>query len=130
MLILDLWKSCSFVRQQLRVENVSLGVYSKNLSFKLFIHQLVGLNRNTANQAFAEYLEGSTFNANQICFLATIIDYLNQNGVMDAGPLYEPPLTDLDYEGLNGVFEADDADQIISIVRSFDETIGKEFGVA
>lgn len=108
MLILDLWKSCSFVPQQLRVENVSLGVYGKNLSFKLFIHQLIGLNRNTAKQAFAEYLEGSTFNANQICFLATIIDYLNQNGV----------------------FEADDADQIISIVRSFNETIGKEFGVA
>ncbi|BAY47585.1 type III restriction enzyme res subunit [Scytonema sp. HK-05] len=105
-------------------------VYGKNLSLKLFIRQLVGLDRNTAKQAFAQYLEGSTFNANQIRFVEIIIDYLTQNGVMDAGLLYEPPFTDLHYEGLDGVFEADDADQIISIVRCFNETVGKKFGVA
>ncbi|MBN3989261.1 MAG: DEAD/DEAH box helicase family protein [Nostoc sp. NMS2] len=105
-------------------------VYGKNLSLKLFIRELVGLDRNTAKQAFAQYLEGSTFNANQIRFVETIIDYLTQNGVMDAGLLYEPPFTDLHYEGLDGVFEADDADQIISIVRSFNETVGKKFGAA
>jgi type I restriction enzyme R subunit len=105
-------------------------VYGKNLSLKLFIRQLVGLDRNAAKQAFAQYLEGNTFNATQIHFVNTIIDYLTQNGVMDAGLLYEPPFTDLHYEGLDGVFEPDDADQIISIVRSFNETIGKEFGVA
>ena len=105
-------------------------VYGKNLSLKLFIRQLVGLDRNTAKQAFAQYLEGSTFNANQIRFVETIIDYLTQNGVMDAGLLYEAPFTDLHYEGLDGVFKADDADQIISIVRCFNETVGKKFGVA
>ncbi|MBE9051196.1 DEAD/DEAH box helicase family protein [Nostocales cyanobacterium LEGE 11386] len=105
-------------------------VYGKNLSLKLFIRQLVGLDRNAAKQAFAGYLSGSTFNATQIRFVDTIIDYLTQNGVMDAGLLYEPPFTELHYEGLDGVFEPDDADQIISIVRSFNETVGKEFGAA
>ncbi|MBW4566323.1 MAG: hypothetical protein KME32_35780 [Mojavia pulchra JT2-VF2] len=47
-----------------------------------------------------------------------------QNGVMDAGLLYEPPFTDLHYEGLDGVFGADDADGIVSIVRSFNEAVG------
>jgi type I restriction enzyme, R subunit len=75
-------------------------------------------------------LEGSTFNATQMRFVETIIDYLTQNGVMDAGLLYESPFTDLHYEGLDGVFEPDDADQIISLVRSFNETVGKEFGAA
>jgi type I restriction enzyme, R subunit len=105
-------------------------VYGKNLSLKLFIRELVGLDRNTAKLSFAQYLEGSTFNANQIRFVETIIDYLTQNGVIDPGLLYEPPFTDLHYEGLDGVFEADDADQIISIVRSFNETVGKKFGAA
>jgi type I restriction enzyme, R subunit len=105
-------------------------VYGKNLSLKLFIRQLVGLDRNAAKQAFAQYLEGSTFNATQIRFVETIIDYLTQNGIMDAGLLYEPPFTDLHYEGLDGVFQPDDADQIISIVRSFNDTVGKQFGAA
>ncbi|MBW4427836.1 MAG: hypothetical protein KME50_26195 [Nostoc desertorum CM1-VF14] len=85
-------------------------VYGKNLSLKLFICQLVGLDRNAARQAFTRYLEGSSFNATQIRFVETIIDYLTQNGVMDAGLLYKPPLTDLHYEGLDGVFRANDAE--------------------
>jgi type I restriction enzyme R subunit len=104
-------------------------VYGKNLSLKLFIRKLVGLDRNAAKQAFAKYLQGTTFNATQIRFVNTIIDYLTQNGVMDEGLLYVKPFTDLHYEGLDGVFESDDADQIISIVRSFNETVG-EFGAA
>ncbi|BAY20221.1 type III restriction enzyme res subunit (plasmid) [Anabaenopsis circularis NIES-21] len=99
-------------------------VCGKNLNLKLFIRQLVGLDRNAAKQAFGKYLEGSSFNATQIRFVETIIDYLTQNGVMDAGLLYEPPFTDLHYEGLDGVFGADDADGIVSIVRSFSETVG------
>ncbi|MBE9210619.1 hypothetical protein IQ244_29775 [Nostoc sp. LEGE 06077] len=99
-------------------------VCGKNLNLKLFIRQLVGLDRNAAKQAFGKYLEGSSFNATQIRFVETIIDYLTQNGVMDAGLLYEPPFTDLHYEGLDGVFGADDADGIVSIVRSFNEAVG------
>lgn len=105
-------------------------VYGKDISLKLFIRQLVGLDRNAAKASFAKYLEHTTFNATQIRFVETIIDYLTQNGVMDAGLLYEPPFTDLHYEGLDGVFPPDDADTIISIVRSFNQTVGKEFGAA
>ncbi|MBD2439801.1 type I restriction-modification enzyme R subunit C-terminal domain-containing protein [Nostoc sp. FACHB-110] len=99
-------------------------VCGKNLNLKLFIRQLVGLDRNAAKQAFGRYLEGSSFNATQIRFVETIIDYLTQNGVMDAGLLYEPPFTDLHYEGLEGAFGDDDADGIVYIVRSFNETVG------
>jgi type I restriction enzyme R subunit len=105
-------------------------VYGKDLSLKLFIRKLVGLDRNEAKQAFATYLESGNFSANQIHFAENIIDYLTQNGVMDPGLLYEPPFTDSHPEGLDGVFRDDDADQIILLVRSFNETVGVEFGVA
>jgi type I restriction enzyme R subunit len=49
---------------------------------------------------------------------------------MDLGLLYEPPFTDLHYEGLDGVFDADKADQIISIISSFNATVGEDFGTA
>ena len=105
-------------------------VFGKNLSLKLFIRQLIGLDRNAAKQAFATYLEGNNFSANQIRFVETIIDYLTQNGVMDPGQLYELPFTEAHPDGLDGVFSDDEADQIVAIVRSFNETVEAEFGAA
>jgi type I restriction enzyme R subunit len=105
-------------------------VYGKDVSLKLFIRKLVGLDRNAAKQAFTTYLEGGNFSANQIHFVENIIDYLTQNGVIDPGLLYEPPFTDSHPEGLDGVFRDDDADQIVALVRSFNETVEAEFGVA
>lgn len=99
-------------------------VFGKNLSLKLFIRKLVGLDRNAAKLAFAQYLGGGNFSANQIRFIETIIDYLTQNGVMDPGLLYEPPFTDLHHQGLDGVFENEDADQIVLLVDSFNKTVG------
>ncbi|MBD2536456.1 hypothetical protein H6G97_47140 [Nostoc flagelliforme FACHB-838] len=70
-------------------------VYGKNLSLKLFIRQLVEFNRNAAKQAFGKYLEGSSFNNTQIPLVETIIDYLIQNGAMDAELPYELLFNDL-----------------------------------
>jgi type I restriction enzyme, R subunit len=98
----------------------------KNL--KLFIRELVGLDRNAAKQAFGRYLVGGNFSALQIRFVENIIDYLTQNGVMDPEMLYEPPFTDLHDGGLDGVFGDDDAGEIIDIVGGFNEVVG--FGVA
>jgi type I restriction enzyme, R subunit len=98
-------------------------VYGKTMSLKLFIRKIVGLERNAAKAAFTQYLEVSNFSANQIRFVENIIDYLTQNGVMNPGLLYESPFTDLHDRGLDGVFNENDADSLVSIVRSFNETV-------
>ncbi|NEO45585.1 MAG: DEAD/DEAH box helicase family protein [Moorea sp. SIO4A3] len=103
-------------------------MYGQDISLKLFIRKIVGLDRNAAKEAFSKYLQVTNFSANQIRFVETIIDYLTQNGVMDPGLLYETPFTDLHYEGLDGVFNEDDADLIITTVRSFNETVDEGFG--
>ncbi|MBE9110677.1 DEAD/DEAH box helicase family protein [Nodosilinea sp. LEGE 07298] len=105
-------------------------VYGKTKSLKRLIREIVGLDRNAAKQAFAHYLEGSTMSANQIRFVETIIDYLTQNGIMDPGMLYEPPFTDSHPEGLDGVFNDDEADNLVAIIRTFNETIDVRYGVA
>ncbi|MBD2261137.1 DEAD/DEAH box helicase family protein [Pseudanabaena sp. FACHB-2040] len=105
-------------------------VYGKDLSLKLFIRQLVGCDRNAAKQAFSRYLEGGNLSANQIRFVETIIDYLTQKGVMDLGQLYEAPFSDFHSDGLDGVFKDADADQIITIIRSFNDTVGFQFSAA
>ncbi|WP_246140409.1 type I restriction-modification enzyme R subunit C-terminal domain-containing protein [Euhalothece natronophila] len=105
-------------------------VFGKQFSLTRLIREIVGLDRGAAKEAFARYLEQETFSANQIRFVETIIDYLTQNGVMDPGLLYEPPFQDFHYEGLDGVFAEEDADNIISIVRSFNETVTADFHTA
>lgn len=49
---------------------------------------------------------------------------------MDPGLLYEPPFTDLHHQGLDGVFEDDDAERIVAIIGSFNKTVGVDFGGA
>jgi type I restriction enzyme, R subunit len=103
-------------------------VYGKTKSLKRLIREIVGLDRNAAKQAFARYLEGTTMSANQIRFVENIIDFLTQNGIMDPGILYEPPFTDLHQGGLDGVFNDEDADAIVLIVQSFNETVDVQYG--
>jgi type I restriction enzyme R subunit len=98
-------------------------VYGKGTSLKLFIRQIVGLDRNAAKLAFTKYFEESNFTANQIRFVENIIDYLTQNGIMNPGLLYESPFTDIHDNGLDGLFEDDEADEIVSLVKSFNETV-------
>jgi type I restriction enzyme R subunit len=105
-------------------------VYGKTKTLKRLIREIVGLDRNAAKEAFARYLEGSTMAANQIRFVENIIDYLTQNGIMDPGMLYEPPFTDTHPEGLDGVFNDDEADNLVAIIRSFNENVDVRYGVA
>ena len=105
-------------------------VYGKDRSLKLFIRQLVGLDRNAAKDAFSQYLVGSTLSAGQIRFVETIIDYLTQNGVMNPELLYEPPFTDIHSGGLDGVFADTEANAIVAIVRSFNETVDAQYSVS
>jgi type I restriction enzyme R subunit len=102
-------------------------VYGQNISLKLFIRKLFGLDRNAAKELFSKYLT-SKFNTNQIRFVENIIDYLTQNGVMFPELLYEPPFTDLHREGLDGIFPDKEADNIIEILTEINESV--DFDVA
>ncbi len=95
--------------------------YGKQERLGLFIRRLIGLDREAAKRAFNEYLDGQTFTANQINFVNLIIDYLTQNGVMDAGKLYEPPFTNFSAAGVDGIFKDQEADKIISILEMIRE---------
>jgi type I restriction enzyme, R subunit len=94
-------------------------VFGENIDLKKFIRELVGLDRNTAKQAFSQYLENGQFTANQIRFIENIIDYLTRNGIMDLGLLYEAPFTNFHSAGIDGLFNPQEADRLIDIIESF-----------
>ncbi|RFP58919.1 MAG: DUF4145 domain-containing protein [Limnothrix sp. CACIAM 69d] len=96
-------------------------VYGADYSLPKFIRCLVGLDRQAAKEAFAEYLTAQRLNTGQIRFVEMIIDHLTQNGIMAPALLYEPPFTDLHQDGLDGLFGDDRADQIVAIVESINQ---------
>jgi type I restriction enzyme R subunit len=82
----------------------------------LFIRSLVGLDRQAALEAFATYLDGTTFTAEQVRFVHLIVDELTANGVMNAARLYESPYTDHAPTGPESVFAEADVDNIVEIL--------------
>lgn len=92
--------------------------YGKQEQLGLFIRKLIGLDREAAKRAFRDYLDRTNLTVNQIRFIDLIIEYLTQNGVMDAELLYQAPFTDYSTKGLDGVFSDNDASQVVSILET------------
>jgi type I restriction enzyme, R subunit len=82
-----------------------------------FIRSIVGLEVQAAKLAFAEILNNQTLNAPQIRFMDTIINFLNIKGIIEPSMLFESPFTDINSNGVAGVFEAQIASKIISLIE-------------
>ena len=83
-----------------------------------FIRSVTGLEQAALNEAFADFLQVGVLRADQMTFIKTIISYLTKNGTIDKTMLYESPFTDLNDQGISGVFN-NDAD-LIKIVKIID----------
>lgn len=82
----------------------------------LFIRSLIGLDREAATAAFAEFLADRTHSAGEIRFIEMIIDHLTRNGVVEARRLYESPFTDVAPHGPDMFFSDEEVDRIIVIL--------------
>lgn len=90
--------------------------------FGRFVRSLVGLDRQAATTAFAEFLDGRTASADQIQFVHLIVDYLTRYGTMSPKLLFESPLTDNAPSGIASVFPPVDAAGIIAVVTALNDT--------
>ena len=60
-----------------------------------FVREIVGLDMNAAKEAFAEFLNDTSLDSNQIYFVNQIIEYIIHNGLMkDLSVLQDAPFTD------------------------------------
>jgi type I restriction enzyme R subunit len=80
-----------------------------------FVRSILGLDINAAKNAFAEFLNSQHLNSSQMHFINTLIDYLCQNGTIDKDMLFDKPFTNIDDQGVAGVFPQQ-AGKIISII--------------
>jgi type I restriction enzyme R subunit len=82
----------------------------------VFVRSLVGLDREAAKKAFADFLGDKTLSANQIEFLNLVIDHLTERGTMEPHLLYESPFTDFNPSGVAGIFDDKRTAQVIRIL--------------
>lgn len=76
----------------------------------------MGLDHETAIQAFSQFISGESVSANQIEFINLVVDYLTENGVMEPDKLYESPFTDIHSQGPQGVFPLEQLDLIEGVL--------------
>jgi type I restriction enzyme R subunit len=82
----------------------------------LLVRSLVGMDREAAKAAFADFLARQSVTSSQIEFLNMIIDHLTERGSMDPRLLYESPFTDIDPLGVEGVFSSNDTVRVVEIL--------------
>jgi len=84
-----------------------------------FIRSITGVDQSVLNEAFADFLQTGELRADQMTFINTIISYLSKNGTINKAMLFESPFTDLNDQGIDGVFD-DDA-EIVKVIKIIDE---------
>jgi type I restriction enzyme R subunit len=79
-----------------------------------FVRSLVGLERSAVHEAFAHFLDSSSFSVEQVRFVSLIVDELTANGVMEPARLYESPYVD---HGHLDVIFPDDVEVLVDTLR-------------
>jgi len=105
----ELLRDAQEVVQQATEQSHGLGI---------FIRSLVGLDRETASQAFSQFVISKTAKASQMEF---IVQYLTENGVMDAARLYESPFTDISQQGPGALFLPGRVTEMIQVLDDIRE---------
>jgi len=93
-----------------------------------FIRSLLGLEKAAVNQLFSEFIQSGNLSADQITFVNTIISYLTQNGTIDKAILFEPPFTEINDQGITGVFDEVMVGKIIRIIDEVNNNALKNIG--
>ena len=84
-----------------------------------FVRRLVGLDREAAKAAFADFLDDKRYSRAQIDFVNLIIDELTRHGEISPARIYESPYTGMAPEGPETIFTNDDLDRLFATIETF-----------
>jgi type I restriction enzyme R subunit len=93
-----------------------------------FIRSILGLDITAANQLFSEFIQSGNLAADQITFINNIISFLTQNGTIDKSMLFEPPFTNINDQGITGVFDDVMVGKIVRIIDEVNGNAERNFG--
>jgi type I restriction enzyme R subunit len=76
------------------------------------------MDRAAAKEALARFTNAKTLTANQLEFVNLIVDHLTEHGVVEPARLYESPFTDLTPRGPDGLFKANEMDELMRTLHA------------
>ena len=88
------------------------------------VRSVVGLSRNAAKAAFAEFLAEVPLHPDQMAFLDEVVEYLVRNGTMEPKVMFDTPFTHINDLGIAGVFDQDMSKKVIKLVRDINDNAG------
>ncbi|MEM8836749.1 MAG: DEAD/DEAH box helicase family protein [Pseudomonadota bacterium] len=103
-------------REEAEADDDDFSIVQKQGGLGLFIRSLVGLDRGAAVSAFDAFIDGKSLRPNQIEFIDLIIKHLTERGTIDPRLLYESPFTDIDDQGVSGVFAGAEVRHLVEII--------------
>ncbi|OCH81140.1 DEAD/DEAH box helicase family protein [Gordonia sp. UCD-TK1] len=82
-----------------------------------FVRSLVGLERDTVNETFGEFVSDTNATADQIHFIGLIVDFLTRHGEMEPAQLFERPFTDSAPQGPTQVFDTERVSRLVQVIE-------------
>lgn len=84
------------------------------------LRSVIGLNAETVNSRFEDFVQRNNLNSKQIRFLSLLKNHLTKYGTIEIARLYESPFTEVDGNGLDGVFNNNEMqiNELINILQT------------
>lgn len=87
---------------------------------QLTLRELVGLQPEAVEKHFQHFLHTHPkLKAEQVTFMNLLKNYIAQHGSIVIEKLYEAPFTNVSHEGIDGVFQPDDVDELVNVLKPF-----------
>lgn len=101
--------------------------YGEATPLDQILRSITGMEPESVRERFEEFVhKHSHFSAKQTRFLSLLQNHIAKNGAIELERLYEDPFTLVDADGIDGVFNEDDADELIHIINTFSPNSGPE----
>ena len=103
----------------LKAEDLQKLYPKASASLDKLIRSLIGLDHLTVHEKFETFRKAhTTLMANQMQFLNLLEQEIVQAGGIDIARLYDEPFTRFHFQGLDGLFRPDEAEEILTIVKT------------
>ncbi|GAB2518572.1 type I restriction endonuclease subunit R [Microbulbifer agarilyticus] len=87
---------------------------------QLTLRELVGMDPLAVEAHFTDFLHGHPqLTHRQVQFMNLLKNHIAEHGTVTVEGLYEAPFTSVSHEGLDGVFQPSDADDLVAVLKPF-----------
>ena len=76
-----------------------------------------GVCRKSTKTALAQFLSETPLHPDQITYLDEVVNYLVKNGIMEPKAMFDTPLTNINDQGVLGVFGENERRKIMDTLR-------------